>query len=531
MKLLRNLSLGLALGALTVAGGLLGAATPASAQGAPPGFFQVPGTTTSLLITGQVGTRGIFDTVSAPDYPALYATDADILIPLFIPSNGSNAGAANANNRAGSFHFSTRDFSFGFITDTPTAMGPLGTVMIFGAGSNLDDPGPVNKSFQNVGVVVAFGTLGPWMAGMNGTLLSDDDASPDTMGEPLAIAGQLGGLQPSVRYTWKGPGGFSLAGSLEEPFTGGVSNEPVGNFPNQLLPQSAALSSAVTVPVDGGMWSPANPFSTGTIGSRSTWPDIIAKARLDQPWGHVALAGLVHNLQVDCQVNCNPNPGAGGVAGSQDANFAGGNMPNREAVGYGLNLTGHINTWGKDTLKGGAFVGKGLDHYMGDYGSNTGIQIGSGAPCGGLSAAGPTTHGAVTPITWCPGQAVPTEWGIYAAYQHFWTDSLRSTLGAGYSHVGNNYNYMNNGGVLPGAGQGVVQTGVNQEAHWSVAANLIWSPVPKVDIGVEYIYYHIQFMSAAGQPTGPGGVAPGAPGAGNPNGSDQRVEVESIFHF
>jgi hypothetical protein len=458
-----------------VAGGLLGAATTASAQGAPPGFFQIPGTTTALLITGQVGTRAVWDSVSAPDYPAFMATDSDILIPLFIPASVNTTGT---NNAKGSFHFTTRDFSFGFITSTPTAWGPMETVLIMGAGSNLNDPGPVGKSFQNVGVVVAFGTLGPWMAGMNGSLIGDEQATPDTMGEPLAIPGQLGGLQPSVRYTWKGPGGWSLAGSLEEPFTSGVANDPVGNFPNQLLPFGA--------PTFGGQWSPATPFSTGTIGSRTTWPDVILKVRLDQPWGHIALAGLVHDMLVDCQVNC-VSP------------FGNGTMPNYNKVGYGFNLTGHINTWGKDTLKGGVFAGKGIDHYIGDSG-NAGIQIGTGPQCNG-GAPG-----------WCPNAYAPVEWGIYAAYQHFWTDALRSTLGAGYNHVSIDRNLFANSPT-----SGVVLGNVFQTTHWSIAANLVWSPVPKVDLGVEYIYYHINFASE---------------GVGNSTaGHDHRIEAESIFHF
>jgi len=352
------------------------------------------------------------------------------------------------------------------------------TVLIMGAGSNLNDPGPVGKSFQNVGVVVAFGTLGPWMAGMNGSLIGDEQATPDTMGEPLAIPGQLGGLQPSVRYTWKGPGGWSLAGSLEEPFSSGVANDPIGNFPNQLLPFGA--------PTFGGQWSPANPYSTGTIGSRTTWPDVIVKVRLDQPWGHVALAGLVHDLLVNCQVNCT-------------SPFGNGTMPNYDKVGYGFNLTGHINTWGKDTLKGGVFAGKGIDHYIGDSG-NAGLQIGTGPQCNGGA------------VGWCPGAYVPFEWGIYAAYQHFWTDSLRSTLGAGYNHVSINRNLFQNSPT-----SGVVLGNVFQTTHWSIAANLVWSPVPKVDLGVEYIYYHINFASEG----------PGASTAGH----DHRIEAESIFHF
>jgi hypothetical protein len=58
---------------------------------------------------------------------------------------------------------------------------------------------------------------------------------------------------------------------------------------------------------------------------------------------------------------------------------------------------------------------------------------------------------------------------------------------------------------------------VFQTTHWSIAANLVWSPVPKVDLGVEYIYYHINFASEG----------PGVSTAGH----DHRIEAESIFHF
>ena len=109
-------------------------------------------------------------------------------------------------------------------------------------------------------------------------------------------------------------------------------------------------------------------------------------------------------------------------------------LPSYSKLGWAFNLTGHVNTWGKDTLKGGAFFGKGVDHYMGDYGGNQGMDIGMGPTCGG-SRVTPTTQ------TWCPNAFIPFSWGIYAAYQHFWTDQLRSTVGVGYSHVNNNINY------------------------------------------------------------------------------------------
>ncbi|HEY7990205.1 MAG TPA: hypothetical protein VID77_02355, partial [Stellaceae bacterium] len=86
-----------------------------------------------------------------------------------------------------------------------------------------------------------------------------------------------------------------------------------------------------------------------------------------------------------------------------------------------------------------------------------------------------------------------------------------STLGAGYNHVSINRNLLTNPVVLGN---------VFQTTHWSIAANLIWSPVPKVDLGVEYIYYHINFPA---EPF----VGPTASGAGH----DHRLEAESIFHF
>jgi hypothetical protein len=508
MKLVRNLSLGLALGTLTAAGALLSSAQPASAQ-APPGFFAVPGTTTALLITGQVGTRAIYDTADAAvDYPALMPISSDILIPLFIPATG-NVSKSDGNNN-GSFHFSAKDFSFGFITSTPTAMGDLGTVLILGAGSNLNDPSGFSQAFQNVGVVVAFGTLGPFMAGMNGTLLSDDDAAPDTMGEPLALAGQLGGIQPSFRYTWKGPGGFSLAGSLEQDFTGGVAAGAVGNFPNQLF--NPLVNSLLTSGGPGALTDaagPDTPFNTGTLGGRTTWPDLILKARLDQPWGHIALAGFVHQLSSACaEVQCTPTPNLGAPAGDT---FVGGALPNFTKTGYGLNLTGHLNTWGKDTLKAGAFWGKGVDHYMGDYGGNQGMEVGAGPTCGG---------GTTAKETWC-GAYIPTSYGLYAAYQHFWTEALRSTFGAGYSHVDTNVNYT----IMPAAigmlGPFYNAANVDNESHFSAVANLVWSPVPKVDLGLEYLYYHVTYL------TNDAGVVGGK---GN-GGSDSRIEAESIFHF
>ena len=134
-------------------------------------------------------------------------------------------------------------------------------------------------------------------------------------------------------------------------------------------------------------------------------------------------------------------------------------------VGYGLNLTGHLNTWGKDTLKGGVFAGKGIDHYMGDYGGNQGLEIGSGA------------------AQWLRRQArgVPMfrpRGASTRAYQHFWTELVAVDPGCWLLAREQQLAIM---------GAFNTTSNVANESHSSVVANLIWSPVPKVDLGVEYI--------------------------------------------
>jgi hypothetical protein len=83
------------------------------------------------------------------------------------------------------------------------------------------------------------------------------------------------------------------------------------------------------------------------------------------------------------------------------------------------------------------------------------------------------------------------EWGGELGYQHRWTPTLRSNINAGISH----HDISNLGGpagfVCAGAARttGAGGCGLNKEIVTS-HLNLIWSPVPFVDVGVEYMYGH-----------------------------------------
>jgi hypothetical protein len=64
-------------------------------------------------------------------------------------------------------------------------------------------------------------------------------------------------------------------------------------------------------------------------------------------------------------------------------------------------------------------------------------------------------------------------WGAFASYRHFWSEQLRSNFTLGYLSVDNDVD--------------LTGSGVTSDAA-SAHINLIYSPVPKMDFGVEYIF-------------------------------------------
>jgi hypothetical protein len=65
-------------------------------------------------------------------------------------------------------------------------------------------------------------------------------------------------------------------------------------------------------------------------------------------------------------------------------------------------------------------------------------------------------------------------------YQHFWTDNLRTTFGYGYLRNFNKTELLGTNTAITREGDG---------AH----VNLIWSPVPNSNVGIEYSHAHREF--------------------------------------
>jgi hypothetical protein len=413
----------------------------AAGQAAPgggsfPGSFLVPGTNTSIKIGG-------FAKVAVMDDLSSAGSDApDVVNPAGVPLRGSATSGLRGN-----FYFTPKQSTFFFDARTPTSYGELDTFIqadFFGQNIANTFGGSNTKDSR---LVLAYGTLGPLLGGQALSLWFDGDAIGESV-DPTPSVGTMNGLtnrQPQIRYTYVAGGGLSFAGSIEQPNVEGVDNVP---------------ANSVNASTNGAAVGGAAPYS-------QKYPDFLVKGRFDQAWGHVALAGLLRNQHV--------------VAVGQPAYD--------DSPGWGTYLTGHLNTFGKDTLRGGVMIGQALGHYDSDMGAAAGIETNS-------------TVASSTAVT------KPLSYGANASYTHWWTDQLRSTVMGGYSHVNVNTSSI----ITTAAGQNNAD-----KTHIGETVNLIWSPVPQVDLGIEYD--HITRIVAGPTAT--------VQSRGNLN----RVEAMTVFKF
>jgi hypothetical protein len=204
--------------------------------------------------------------------------------------------------------------------------------------------------------------------------------------------------------------------------------------------------------------------TTVALGGVDRIPDFVLKGRLDQAWGHVSLAGVGRSYHVNT-----------GTAATQP--------PHKE--GWGLYASGHLNTIGKDTLKAGFMFGHGMGNFMSDLGTTGGLQYNL--------ANGQRT--------------LPTQYGANVSYTHWWTSALRSSLDFGYTH--NNISF---GAITSNA----VQNGIDKR-HMNVIGNLVWSPVPQVDLGIEYQWARKTTWASTATVSD--------------HGSENRIEAETVFKF
>lgn len=190
-----------------------------------------------------------------------------------------------------------------------------------------------------------------------------------------------------------------------------------------------------TQPFAGGQWAVAleNPETVVALPGGESFradddriPDLAANARFETHAGFYSIAGLVRQLRVDSA-----------TAPSTRA----------ERWGGGVGANALIPLRGGDDIRLSTYLGNAIGRYSIGFFSD-GVIGGDG------------------------GLLLANQWLAMAAYRHFWRPNLRSTLALSTLRASNP------------AGT----TGSVNKAAGSAHLNLIWSPLPRVNLGLEYLY-------------------------------------------
>jgi hypothetical protein len=276
------------------------------------------------------------------------------------------------------------------------------------------------------------------------------------------------------------------------------------------------------------------PIALAPAGARA--PDVVANVRVDQAWGSAQISAAAH--QIRSAVLVGPTAGATPfIVGCPSG-----------ALAPGATCDFSDNEWGF-ALQGGVKV----NLPMLAPGDELWLQAvwSSGAP--GYATSGFTTLGGTgggsnisTPINVRTTEAFINPlngdiervdvFSVMAALRHYWTPQLRSVFFAAYTDA----NVPNSGLFItataaPGGAGGPLGTttftGFNDFRLYEAGANLIWSPVRNLDIGVEAVYRRLDPRGRV--PFAVGGVG-GVPGGaflntGSEDAWEGRLRVQRDF--
>jgi hypothetical protein len=414
----------------------------ATLAGSFPRSFLIPGTDTSIRIGGFVrlnmnwvlsgATAG--NGISGEPNNTIGENGILLSTPLNVGALCAPAAACDAQRRlhaesTGNFGMNVRESRLRVETRTPTAWGPAGTVIEFdfagGSVGKLHVPDSLSPRLR-----LAYGTLGPWLAGQAYSLFNDLESHATT----LDFGGDVGATgvvrPPQLRYTWKSPyPGVTVAGDIEAPDT-----------------------TLITPTFEGDR------SGTTTVGGvpiiKNSFPDLVGAITLHQPWGHLSLRGVL----TDDQVN--------------DGRFI-----SRTYLGYGGALSGSLKPlwfgFTRDVFTWGVSGGTGMERYL--NGSDT------------WNLASNLTHLPATAAEALADHITQTDaWQGHVGYEHWWGPHLRSNASFGIQHK--NFPTALIAGGAPC--NTVINCWTANRELMTTHLNLVYSPVSFVDAGVEWVWGH-----------------------------------------
>ncbi len=233
----------------------------------------------------------------------------------------------------------------------------------------------------------------------------------------------------------------------------------------------------------------------GALNHGSEVPDIVGNLRVDQAWGSAQISGALHLNQATRY----PTQVAGNTLQHPDEKWG-------WAVGAGILLK---MPWdAKDTFAVAATYAQGATTYVWNVPGAFGTRSNAAnlRQDGGISG-GWLDDAYFDPIAANGGQLeLPKSWNIQAGLQHYWTNSLRTSIWGSYSQYETNSASVDR---IVCAARFNSGSGCADFGAWQVGSRTIWNPVTNLDIGLEVMYTKIQ-TALDGKVTS----TPGAPGTG-----------------
>lgn len=296
---------------------------------------------------------------------------------------------------------------------------------------------------------------------------------------------------PRLRHAYVEFAGFTL-GQTTTLFGDTVNGEFLDSFSFLGLGGPRQAQIRYTAPLGGGasfavgLENPLSDFTynagarvpdtDGTVPSVTVnrLPDLTARLMTTGSWGNVALQGLLRRIDYT-------NKGST----IRDDRFS------DEAWGFGVSLNASLNTVGKSRAFGRVSYGEGVGRYLDILGSGATSDVG----LAGIDARNASLD------------LVKVSVGTIG-YQHFWAPTVRSTVAGGLARL----SYPSYAKEFSAGTQNLQNRTLGQ-----VIANLVWSPIPDLDVGVEYNYAERSLLSR------------GAEGA--QRGIGQRVLATATYRF
>jgi len=332
----------------------------------------------------------------------------------FRPSKIANPEGIYGSN--GQASVSVKQSRFGVKGTMPTAEGraPIDFKFEFDLFGTGVDAGQTTFRLRH-----AYGEWGSLLAGQTNSIFMDIDVFPNVI-DYWGPNGMVFWRNVQIRWTPYRTESSSFAIGIEEP-----SND-----------------------VDLGQVREFDPELGDDIQSNEEIPNLAAHLRTQGDWGHVQVAGILRSLGYDTK-------------GTPQ------NEPKGDTLGWGVNLSGTINTWGKDKVLLQYMYGHGVASYMNDGGMDL-------APEGRLPSG--TDPGNVD------AEAVPLT-GIVAYYDHYWNDKFSTSFGYSTTFVDNTN----------------LQTDDTYKSGQYASANLLYYPVPNVMIGGEVMWGELEYKDGSNE--------------------------------